>query len=72
MSATPGLTGDRPDCTEAIDDVHTLSRSLQSTAGQTIGSNAYFHLDGLTYSPAGRHVHFISTPSDPLKYNFIS
>jgi YD repeat-containing protein len=50
MSAAPNLTDDRPDGTEAIDDVQTLSRSLQSTAGQTIGSNGYFHLDGLTYS----------------------
>ncbi|MEI7687132.1 MAG: hypothetical protein WCL32_19105, partial [Planctomycetota bacterium] len=50
MSAAPHLTGGRPDGTEAISGIQSLSRSYVNDAGQVIASDTYFDLTGVTYS----------------------
>jgi RHS repeat-associated protein len=50
MSAAPHLTGGRPDGTEAIGSLQSLSRSYRNAAGQTVSTDAYFNLSGLTYT----------------------
>ncbi len=50
MSATPGVTSGRPDGTETIDDLETLSRRYTNTAWQVTYQDDYFDLSGLTYS----------------------
>jgi RHS repeat-associated protein len=50
MSATPHLTSGRPDGTESIGSLQTLSRRYANSAGQLDHSDAYFSLTGLTYS----------------------
>jgi hypothetical protein len=51
-AALPNLTGGYPDGTELIADLQSLSRDYTNDAGQVVASDAYFNLDGLTYSPA--------------------
>src|SRR5262245_34056195 len=50
MSATPNQTGGRPDGTEAISGVQTLSREVLNEAGQVVFRDEYFNLTGITYS----------------------
>src|SRR5205823_7251723 len=50
MSATPHLTSSRPDGTESIASLQTLSRTYTSAAGQVDHTDEYFSLSGLTYS----------------------
>jgi RHS repeat-associated protein len=50
MSATPHLTAGRPDGTEAIGNLQTLSRSFTRSGGQNVETDAYFALGGLVYS----------------------
>jgi RHS repeat-associated protein len=50
MSAAPHVTNGRPDGTEPISDVQTLSRTFTSPGGQVIGTDQYFALDGVSYS----------------------
>jgi RHS repeat-associated protein len=50
MAAAPHLTGGRPDGSEAIANLQTLSRTFTSPGGQVIETDAYFNLAGLTYS----------------------
>jgi RHS repeat-associated protein len=50
MSAPPNVTNGRPDGTEPISDVQTLSRTFTSPGGQVIETDQYFSLDGITYS----------------------
>jgi RHS repeat-associated protein len=50
MTATPHLTGNLPDGTEAIASVVTLERTYTDSAGQDVRSDAYFNLSGLTYA----------------------
>ncbi len=52
MSAAPHLTAGRPDGTEAVGGVQSLSRAYRNAAGQTVSSDAYFNLTGLTYTTA--------------------
>jgi RHS repeat-associated protein len=52
MSATPHLTNNAPDGTEAIGNVQSLSRSYTNKAGQMVRSDAYFNLSGVTWSTA--------------------
>jgi RHS repeat-associated protein len=52
MAATPHLTSGKPDGTEAIGSVQTLSRAYTDAAGQVVIQDAYFNLSGLTYSTA--------------------
>jgi RHS repeat-associated protein len=50
MAAVPHISGGRPDGAEPISSVQTLSRSFTSPGGQATESDAYFNLQGLTYS----------------------
>jgi RHS repeat-associated protein len=50
MSATPHVTSSRPDGTEAIGSLQTLARSYTDNAGQTVRTDAYFNLSGVTYA----------------------
>ncbi len=50
MSATPNLTNGRPDGTEAIGSLESLSRSFKNDAGQIVEDRVYHQLGGLTYS----------------------
>jgi RHS repeat-associated protein len=50
MSAAPHVTNGRPDGTEPISDVQSLSRAFTSPGGQVIETDQYFSLDGITYS----------------------
>ena len=50
MSAAPHLTSGRPDGTESISGLQTLSRTYTNAAGQVIYQDQYFNLSGLTYS----------------------
>jgi len=50
MSVPPNVTNGRPDGTEPISAVQTLSRSFTSPGGQVIETDQYFSLDGITYS----------------------
>jgi hypothetical protein len=50
MSATPHLTSGRPDGTETIGSLQTLSRSYANAAGQLVRTDDYFSLSGVTYS----------------------
>jgi hypothetical protein len=50
MSATPHVTSSRPDGTESIASIQTLSRSYTSNANQVVRTDAYFNLSGVTYS----------------------
>ncbi|HLJ96611.1 MAG TPA: IPT/TIG domain-containing protein, partial [Gemmataceae bacterium] len=52
MSAPPHLTNGRPDGTEPISGVVTLSRSFTSPGGQLIETDQYFSLAGVTYRTA--------------------
>jgi hypothetical protein len=50
MSATPTVDGNgRPTGAEAIGNVETLSRTITSSGGQVIASDAYVNLSGVTY-----------------------
>ncbi len=63
MSATPAVSNQRPDGTEAISSLETLARSYTNSGGQEVGRDAYFNLTGVTYSTAlylgteGTHYH---------------
>jgi YD repeat-containing protein len=50
MTASPHVTSSRPDGTESISGLQTLSRSYYSNAGQLERTDAYFALSGVTYS----------------------
>jgi RHS repeat-associated protein len=50
MTATPHLTNNLPDGTEAISSVVTLARTYTNSAGQAVCSDDYFSLGGLTYA----------------------
>jgi RHS repeat-associated protein len=50
LSAPPHVTNGRPDGTEPISDVQTLSRTFTSPGGQVLETDKYFSLDGITYS----------------------
>ncbi|VTR93557.1 rhs repeat-associated core domain-containing protein : YD repeat protein OS=Isosphaera pallida (strain ATCC 43644 / DSM 9630 / IS1B) GN=Isop_2419 PE=4 SV=1: VCBS: RHS_repeat [Gemmata massiliana] len=50
MSAAPTVSGGRPTGAESVAKVQSLSRAYTNAAGQTIYSDAYFNLSGLTYS----------------------
>lgn len=50
MSAAPAVSGGRPTGGEAVSAVQTLSRAYRNAAGQTVTSDAYFDLTGLTYT----------------------
>ena len=50
MTATPATEDGAPNGTETISGLTSLSRSILNDAGQVIESDAYFHLDGLSYS----------------------
>jgi RHS repeat-associated protein len=50
MAAAPHVSGGRPDGTEPVGGVQTLSRVFTSPGGQVVESDAYFSLQGLTYS----------------------
>ncbi|MBO0696925.1 MAG: RHS repeat protein, partial [Zavarzinella sp.] len=52
MSAAPNLTGGRPDGTEAVSDIQSLSRTVVNDAGQTVAEDQYFDLTGVPYDPA--------------------
>jgi RHS repeat-associated protein len=52
MSVTPTVASGRPTGTEAVSSIQTLSRSYRNAVGQTVYSDAYFNLSGLTYSTA--------------------
>ena len=48
--AAPVLTSSIPDGSDAISGIQSLSRSLVNSAGQTVESDAYVSLSGVTYS----------------------
>jgi hypothetical protein len=50
MSVAPNLDGDRPDGGEAIGELQSLTRSYVNAVGQTIYTDTYFDLSGLTYT----------------------
>jgi len=50
MSATPNLTSSKPNGTESISSIQTLSRTYTNIGGQVTHSDVYFNLSGLTYS----------------------
>jgi hypothetical protein len=50
MSATPATSGGKPTGTEAISGIQSLSRQVMNDAGQTVYSDQYFDLTGVTYS----------------------
>jgi RHS repeat-associated protein len=52
MTATPHLTNGKPDGSEAISNLQTLSRDYTNAAGQFTIHDAYFNLSGVTYSTA--------------------
>jgi RHS repeat-associated protein len=52
FNATPHLTNMVPDGTESIANIQSLSRSYSNSAGQTVRSDAYFSLSGVTYGTA--------------------
>src|SRR5262249_32636573 len=49
---TPAVSGGRPTGAEAVSGVQTLSRSYVSAGGQGTRQDAYFNLNGMTYSTA--------------------
>ncbi len=52
MSATPTTSSSKPTGAESISSIQSLSRSYRNTAGQTVYSDSYFDLTGVTYSTA--------------------
>jgi RHS repeat-associated protein len=50
MAAVPHVTNGRPDGTEAVANVQTLSRTFTSPGGQVSEKDAYFFLGALPYS----------------------
>ncbi len=50
MTATPSLTSSRPNGSESVSGVQTLSRSVLNDAGQAIYSDQYISLSGTSYS----------------------
>ena len=50
MSATPSLTSSKPNGTESISSIQSLSREVLNDAGQTVYVDQYFDLSGVTYS----------------------
>jgi len=52
MTATPSLTSDRPNGSEAIANLETLTRSHTNEAWQVKEVDAYFALAGLSYTTA--------------------
>ena len=67
MSATPSLTSGKPNGTEAIGSLQSLSRTHYNDAGQAIHTDDYFNLAGLTYSTSASlgtlNTHFYRTTS---------
>lgn len=68
MSATPTVVGGRPDGTEAVANIQSLTRSYQNDAGQTVRTDTYFDLTGVTYSTAPnlgvQNTNFLRTTQD--------
>ncbi|MBO0697189.1 MAG: RHS repeat protein [Zavarzinella sp.] len=50
MSATPSLTGGRPDGSEAISDIQSLTRRVLNDSGQVVAEDRYVTLSGTSYS----------------------
>jgi RHS repeat-associated protein len=50
MSATPNLSSGRPDGTETIASVESLSRNVLNNAGQVVDEDEYVTLSGTSYS----------------------
>jgi RHS repeat-associated protein len=50
MSVAPHVSDGRPDGTEEIGNIQSLSRTLTSPGGQVIETDAYFSLAGVNYS----------------------
>jgi len=67
MSATPSVTSGKPNGTEAIGSLQSLSRTHYNAAGQAIHTDDYFNLAGLTYSTSASlgtlNTHFYRTAS---------
>jgi RHS repeat-associated protein len=67
MSAAPAVSGGRPTGTEAVSGLQTLSRVYTNPGGQTVYSDAYFDLSGLTYTTGTalgtQNTHFYRTLS---------
>jgi RHS repeat-associated protein len=52
MSAAPSVTNGRPDGTELVSGVQTLSRTFTNADGHVVETDAYFNLNGVAYSTA--------------------
>jgi YD repeat-containing protein len=52
MSAMPHVSNGRPDGTEQISGIQSLSRTFTNLNGQVVESDAYFTLNGVAYSTA--------------------
>jgi RHS repeat-associated protein len=67
MSATPSVTSGKPNGSEAIASLQSLSRTHYNSAGQAIHTDDYFNLAGLTYSTSASlgtlNTHFYRTTS---------
>jgi YD repeat-containing protein len=67
MSATPSVTSGKPNGTEAISSLQSLTRTYFNAAGQVTHTDDYFNLVGLTYSTSVSlgtlNTHFYRTES---------
>ncbi|MCI0361774.1 MAG: hypothetical protein L0211_25085, partial [Planctomycetaceae bacterium] len=65
MSATPNLTSGRPNGTEAISGLQSLSRTHTNDAGQVLYQDDYISFSGLTYTTSAtfgtQNTHFLRT-----------
>jgi YD repeat-containing protein len=50
MSAAPSVTNGRPDGTEPVSGVQSLSRVFTSPIGHVVETDSYFNLDGVAYA----------------------
>ena len=50
MAVSPGVTNGRPDGSEAVGNLQTLSRRFTSAGGQAVETDQYFNLAGLVYA----------------------
>ena len=60
MTATPNLTNNLPDGTEAIANIESLTRTYTNSAGQQSSKDDYINLTGLTYG-TGTHIGTLNT-----------
>jgi len=70
MSATPSLTSSKPNGTETIGSIQSLSRQVLNEAGQVVYSDRYFDLTGVTYSQSSVTLGSSGTNYDRTEFSY--